>query len=151
MNQPGVQPSKFHIQPSQNQQQAQQAAQQGRAAGSNSPLMMSHGGGIANTSNVQSQQLGQVASYFTVNANNVQIGTPSDQAKAAMTYELFKRILKGEATAPTEKLRELGALYEYLKKYLDQDEDEELGEEFENLYDILDWFRQSRNAFGQWD
>lgn len=146
MNQPGVQPSKFHIQ-TQPQQQAQQAAQQQRA-GSNSPLMMSHGGGIANASNVQSQQMGQVASYFTVNPNNVQIGTPSDQAKAAMAYELFKRILKGEATAPTEKLRELGALYEYLKKYMDQDDDENLGEEFEGLYDILDWFRRSRAYYG---
>ncbi len=149
MKQNNIQPNSFQLQAQQTAKQALQTARQQQAG--NSPLMHAQGGGIANSSNVQSQQFGQMASFFTLNPNNVQIGQPSDQAKLASALDLIKRILKGDATAPVEKLRELGALYEYIKKQMrgDEDDEHELTEEkFEGIYDILDWFERSRAYYG---
>ncbi len=147
MHQSGIQKNSFQLQAQQSAKQAQQVAKQQQS--SNSPLMSSHGGGIANSSNVQSQQFGQAASFFTMNPNNVQIGQPSEQAKLASVFDLMKRILKGEATAPIERLRELGALYDYIKRQMeDGREERDLSEEeFEGLYDILNWFEKSRSYY----
>ncbi len=149
MKNQSIQPNNFQLQAQQSAKQAQQVAKQQQ--GSNSPLMSAQGGGIANSSNVQSQQFGQMASFFTLNPNNVQIGQPSDQAKLASVFDLMKRILKGDATAPIDKLRELGALYDYIKRQMEGEEGEERDlsdEEFEGLYDILNWFEKSRAYYG---
>ena len=115
---------------------------------SNSPFMVSHGGNAGHSANVQSQHLGQAFSYFSVNPNNVQIGQPTDQAKAQMVVDFIRRMLRGEAVAPSEKMRALNAMYKRLKQYLDGEEldGNDLTEAgFEGFYDILSWYQQQQH------
>lgn len=123
------------------QHQARQSQQQVQAQ-LNSHAQF-HAGTPQTQAPVQTQRLGQVASFYnTAQAANAQAGQPTDHARAAQAFDLVRRILKGEATAPSEKIAEMGALYEYFKKYVkpEREKASDLTEEdFKGLFGILGW------------
>ncbi|MBK8190112.1 MAG: hypothetical protein IPK79_06635 [Vampirovibrionales bacterium] len=102
-----------------------------------------HAGTPQTQAPVQTQRLGQVASFYnTAHPAQTNAGQPTEHARAAIAFDLVRRILKGEATAPSEKIAEMGALYEYFKKYVkpEHEKDHDLTEEdFKGLFGILGW------------